>query len=91
MILVQRAFIPFGQHQQTKEITEQMGLFRYIKILTSIRDYEAETREITLRPKGIRRYFFGVQLHSLQVKQNIQYIESWLLQWPKILTWSLDR
>jgi hypothetical protein len=26
---------------------------------------DAETREITLRPKGIRRYFFGVQLHSI--------------------------
>jgi hypothetical protein len=34
---------------------------------TSIRGCEAETREITLRPKGIRRYFFGVQLHSLEV------------------------
>jgi hypothetical protein len=43
----------------------------YIKILTSIRGCEAETREITLRPKGIRRYFFGVQLHSLKAKQNI--------------------
>jgi hypothetical protein len=33
-------------------------------MLTSIRDFEAETKEITLRPKGIRRFFFGVQLHS---------------------------
>jgi hypothetical protein len=39
--------------------------FRYIKRLTSIRGWDAETREITLRPKGIRRYFFGVQLHSI--------------------------
>jgi hypothetical protein len=28
---------------------------RYIKIPTSIQGCEAETREITLRPKGIRR------------------------------------
>jgi hypothetical protein len=41
-----------------------IGLFRYFKILTSIRGCEAETRHITLRPKGIRRDFFGVQLHS---------------------------
>jgi hypothetical protein len=41
-----------------------MGHFQYIKILTSIRGGEAETREITLRPKRIRRYIFGVQLHS---------------------------
>jgi hypothetical protein len=41
-----------------------IGLFRYIKILTLIRGWDAETREITLRPTGIRRYFFGVQLHS---------------------------
>jgi hypothetical protein len=42
-----------------------IGIFRYIKILISNRaSCEAEKREITLRPKGIRRYFFGVQLHS---------------------------
>jgi hypothetical protein len=34
----------------------RIGLFRYIKILTSIRGWDVETREITLRPKGIRRY-----------------------------------
>jgi hypothetical protein len=45
--------------------SQPIGLFRYIKILTSIRGWDAETREITLRPKGIRRYFFGVQLHSI--------------------------
>jgi hypothetical protein len=38
-----------------------IGVFRYIKILTSIQDYEAETREITLRPKGIRSYFLGAR------------------------------
>jgi hypothetical protein len=48
--------------------------------LISIRGCEAETREITLRPKGIRRYLFGVQLHSLEVKQNIQYVESGLME-----------
>jgi hypothetical protein len=48
-----------------------IGLFRYIKFLTLIRGCEAETRELTLRTKGIRRYFFGAQLHSLEVKQNI--------------------
>jgi hypothetical protein len=57
----------------------KIGLFRYIKSLTSIQGWDAEIREITLSPKGIRRYFFGVQLHSftasqlhsLEVKQNI--------------------
>jgi hypothetical protein len=44
--------------------TKLIGLFRNIKSLTSIRGWDAETREITLRSKGIRRYFFGVQLHS---------------------------
>jgi hypothetical protein len=47
------------------ETDSLIGLFRYIKILTSIRGWDAETREITLRPKGIRRYFFGVQLHNI--------------------------
>jgi hypothetical protein len=46
------------------------GLLRHIKFLTLIRCYEAETREITLRPEEIR-YFFNVQLHSLGMKQNI--------------------
>jgi hypothetical protein len=48
--------------------TKPINVFQCIKILTSIRGCEAETREITLRPKGIERYFFGVQLHSLEVK-----------------------
>jgi hypothetical protein len=43
--------------------------FRYIKSITSIRGCEAETREITLKPKGIRRYFFGVQLHSISASK----------------------
>jgi hypothetical protein len=50
------------------------SLFRYIKILTSIRGWDAETREITLRPKGIRRYFFGVQLHSIPASSEAEYL-----------------
>jgi hypothetical protein len=30
-------------------LLQSIGLFRYIKILTSIRGWDAETREITLR------------------------------------------
>jgi hypothetical protein len=35
---------------------------------SNFRGCEAETIEITLRPKGIRRYVSGVQLHSLELK-----------------------
>jgi hypothetical protein len=56
----------FSSHDVTYKqgVLFVIGLFPYIQILTLIRGCKAETREITLRPKGIRRYFFGVQLHS---------------------------
>jgi hypothetical protein len=52
---------------------KEIGLFRYIKILTSIRGCEAETIEIT-RTQGNKKIFLwcsASQLHSLEVKQNI--------------------
>jgi hypothetical protein len=42
-------------YKQTTNFKQTICLFRYIKILTSIRGCKAETREITLRPKKIRR------------------------------------
>jgi hypothetical protein len=46
---------------------DAIALFDILKVC------DAETREITLRPKGIRRYIpvVHVQLHSLEMKHNI--------------------
>jgi hypothetical protein len=51
----------------------------YIKILTSIRGSgsgsgEAETREITLGPKGIRRFFWVFSFTALQPRSEAEYL-----------------
>jgi hypothetical protein len=45
-------------------MTLDLDEIKDIQAFVSKRGCEAETREITLRPKGIRRYFYAVQLHS---------------------------
>jgi hypothetical protein len=65
-----------------KSIT--IGLFRYIKILTSIQSWEAETREITLRPKGIRIYFFALvfSFTASQSRNEAEYViyRKWVIR-----------
>jgi hypothetical protein len=63
--------VSFASHLHASVITA---------ILTSIPGWDAETKEITLRTKGIRRYFFTVQLHSLEVKQKYLIYRKWAIQ-----------
>jgi hypothetical protein len=84
------SFIPFLTHSFIHPFFIPIGLFRYIEILTSIRGWDAETREITLRPKGIGRYFFDVQLHSIPASKwsrifNISKVGYWFsIPYPRV-------